>query len=165
MPHYGRSQIQFTFVYIWCYFSAVLLYFHLECLRDKEERDRDMFNDVYIPDQTDCLAELPYVKPSVKEVISFFGILCSGNSGYDSNYIQWLGLETILIQSLPCSVTKLIAFIKLDILGHTPNDPKKNPSYEFKNVTVLDARKHNPGTFDETGFTLIELDKVTFLWL
>jgi len=121
---------------------AVLLYFHLECLRDREERDRDMFNDVYIPDQTDCLAELPYVKPSVKEVISFFG------------------LETILIQSLPCSVTKLIAFIKLDILGHTPNDPKKNPAYEFKNVTVLDARKHNPGTFDETGFTLIELDKL-----
>ena len=53
----------------------MLLYFHLECLRDKEERDRDMFNDVYNPDQTDCLAELPYVKPSENEVIQFFGRL------------------------------------------------------------------------------------------
>ena len=56
-----------------CCFSAVLLYFHLECLKDKEERDRDMFNDVYIPDQTDCLAELPYAKPAEKEVIQFIG--------------------------------------------------------------------------------------------
>ena len=53
--------------------SAVLLYFHFECLADKEERDRDMFNDVYIPDQTDCLAEQPFVKISEKEVIQFIG--------------------------------------------------------------------------------------------
>ena len=33
---------------------------------------------------------------------------------------------------------------------------------DYENVTfdILDARKHNPGTFEQTGFTLIELDKV-----
>jgi len=121
---------------------AVLLYFHFECLADKEERDRDMFNDVYIPDQTDCIAEQPFVKISEKEVI------------------QFIGLETIFIQSLPCSVVKMIAFIKQDMLGYVSDDPKNNPAFEFRNVTIFDARKQSPGTFDETGFTLIELDKL-----
>ena len=76
-----------------------------------------------------------------------------------------LGLETIFIQSLPCSVVKMIAFIKRDILGYASNDPKNNPAFEFRNVTVFDARKQSPGTFDETGFTLIELDKVMCVFM
>ena len=31
---------------------------------------------------------------------------------------------------------------------------------ENHTVTMLDARKHNPGTFSETGFTLVNLDEV-----
>ena len=31
---------------------------------------------------------------------------------------------------------------------------------ENHTVTILDARKHNPGTFSETGFTLVKLDEV-----
>ena len=32
---------------------------------------------------------------------------------------------------------------------------------EMHNVTILDARTHTPGTFHQTGFTLIKLDQVT----
>ena len=31
---------------------------------------------------------------------------------------------------------------------------------EDHTVTILDARKHKPGTFSETGFTLVKLDEV-----
>ena len=31
---------------------------------------------------------------------------------------------------------------------------------EMKTVDILDARKHQPGPFSETGFTLISLDQV-----
>ena len=79
--------------------------------------------------------------------------------------IFFIGIETLFIQSLPCSVVKLIGFIKRDVLGYVSNDPKNNPAFEFRNMTVFDARKHNPGTFDETGFTLIELDKVMNIFM
>ena len=36
---------------------------------------------------------------------------------------------------------------------------------ESLTVDILDARKHSPGTFSETGFTLISLDKVLGLYL
>ena len=77
-----------------------------------------------------------------------------------------IGLENIFVQSLPCSVVKLITFIKQDILGHvSASEPKKNPVFEFRNVTVFDARNHKPGTFEETGFTIIELDKVLYMFI
>ena len=31
---------------------------------------------------------------------------------------------------------------------------------ENHTVTILDARKHNPGTFSETGFAIVMLDEV-----
>ena len=31
---------------------------------------------------------------------------------------------------------------------------------QFQNITILDARTHNPGPFSQTGFTLIKLDEV-----
>ena len=31
---------------------------------------------------------------------------------------------------------------------------------EDHRVTILDARKHKPGIFSETGFTLVTLDEV-----
>lgn len=32
---------------------------------------------------------------------------------------------------------------------------------ELQNITILDARKHNPGPFSQAGFTLIKLDEVS----
>ena len=34
--------------------------------------------------------------------------------------------------------------------------------HNMVNITIMDARKHKPGSFEETGFTLITLDKVSF---
>ena len=42
--------------------AGVLLYFHLECTREREEYLRDKISPVYSPDQTDCTAELPFMK-------------------------------------------------------------------------------------------------------
>ena len=73
------------------------------------------------------------------------------------------GPEFILQQAVPCAVIKAITATRVLLYGSEMSG--LNPS-EGENVTVdiLDARKHKPGTFAETGFTLIELDKV-LIWL
>ena len=47
-------------------------------------------------------------------------------------------------------------------VGHTINGhgDQIRPHQEDHTVTILDARKHKPGTFSETGFTLVKLDEV-----
>ena len=42
--------------------AGVLLYFHLECTREREDHLRGKISAVYSPDQTDCTAELPFTK-------------------------------------------------------------------------------------------------------
>ena len=109
-----------------------------------------------------------------------------------------------MLQSLPCSVTKLIAFVSASI-GKKMEKMEKSVTYcdkngnfyvcqasnksysirccvlrcdrkkdfpgatdyssirgdsELQNISILDARKHNPGTFSQTGFTLIKLEEV-----
>merc|ERR1712066_153163 len=100
---------------------------------------KNKFNPEYFPDQTDCTADLPFTKQDV-----------------DTLEIA-LGPEYILMQSLPCSVTKLVVYISSS-LG-TTDYTSINGNTENQNFTVLDARKHNPGTFSEAGFTLIKLDE------
>ena len=46
--------------------AGVLLYFHLECTREREEHLRGKISAVYLPDQTDCRAELPFTKPGTQ---------------------------------------------------------------------------------------------------
>ena len=46
--------------------AGVLLYFHLECSREREENLRNKIWPVYSPDQTDCTAELPFIKLGIK---------------------------------------------------------------------------------------------------
>ena len=41
---------------------AVLLYFQLQCWREREEFLRTKFNEEYQPDLTDCQAEIQYRK-------------------------------------------------------------------------------------------------------
>ena len=41
-----------------------------------------------------------------------------------------------------------------------PEDLKDE--FEMHNITILDARKHTPGSPKDTGFTLITLNEVVF---
>ena len=51
------------------------------------------------------------------------------------------GPEFILAPCTPCAIVKMIT-----------------------KVTILDARKHKPGTFSETGFTIVTLDEVRLFY-
>ena len=88
------------------------------------------------------------------------------------------GLEYLLIQSAPTCVTKLFhslgqmigknhIFCSLNFsllvcfasgISNTKEHAEDTEEIEFD---VLDARVHKPGAFEETGFTLITLDKVS----
>ena len=59
-----------------------------------------------------------------------------------------IGAIYILTQSCPCALTKLVKFL----------EGEPYPETDFKNVTIFDARKHKPGSFEKTGFALIELE-------
>ena len=73
-------------------------------------------------------------------------------------YIQQIsGPEYILTQFCPCAIIKMITKVRHTINGHGDFDQIKTHQ---ESVTILDARKHKPGTFSETGFTLVELDEV-----
>jgi len=61
----------------------------------------------------------------------------------------------MLTQWIPRSLTKLISLIT-GSLGLSNYSAMKG---EEKTVNILDARKHQPGSFSETGFTLIKLDQ------
>ena len=51
-----------------CSFRVLLTYFHIECQREKEAKDADKFNEIYLPDQTDIETKLPFIKKGTKEV-------------------------------------------------------------------------------------------------
>ena len=41
---------------------AVLFYFHLECIREREEKLKNKFHAEYLPEQTDCQGEIEFFK-------------------------------------------------------------------------------------------------------
>ena len=45
--------------------AAVLVYFHLECVKEKEVTMRNKFNDEYHPELTECTVELPFMVSDV----------------------------------------------------------------------------------------------------
>ena len=112
---------------------ASLVYFHLECLEEEKNRVKPQFNEKFDLQATDIKTEMFFnIKGQKIEVQLGLGFMCS----------QWMN----------CAVMKLLMFLT----GAKDNydQVKSSP----KNVTVFDARKHKPGKFHETGFTLIELD-------
>ena len=76
-----------------------------------------------------------------------------------ANILQISGPEFILTQFCPCEIIKMITKVRHIINGHGDLDQLK-PYSENRTVTIHDARKHKPGTFSETGFTLVTLDEV-----
>merc|ERR1711971_1342046 len=136
----------------WCYsllkvilytsatLGVLLTYFHIECQREKEAKDADKFNEIYLPDQTDIETELPFIKKGTKK-----------------SEIS-MGPEFILTPCTPCAIVKMITEVRHIIYGHADTDPLELLK-ENHTVTILDARKHKPGTFSETGFTIVTLDE------
>ena len=53
----------------------------------------------------------------------------------------------------------MILFLYKMFSGWTDSSSMEGKS-QFQNITILDARTHNPGPFSQTGFTLIKLDEV-----
>jgi len=125
---------------------AVLVYFHLECQREKEENLKNKTNPEFDPELTDCTVSLGYIK-----------------KGEDIE--MKMGMEYMLVQSIPCSLNKLVVYIGT-LTGSSDAGMADVGKAEQHNVTILDARKADPGSFHDTGFTLITLDKepVTTDW-
>ena len=121
-------------------FVAVLVYFHSECQKEEEEKARTKFNDEYLPDKTDCEAVLPFTKTEV------------------DLFELYIGPEFILQAITPCAFIKLMIFIRHQLYGN--NMEIFDDKTESRTVSILDARKHDPGSFEQTGFTLIQLDEV-----
>ena len=119
---------------------AILLYFHIQCTKEKELEDQNKFNDVFDPDSTD-----------VKDY-------CLQFPRVGLEFGSTIGIDYILQSFLPCAVVKLVSFLS----GATPLDKlhtDEENDYTKNNITFIDARKNPPGKFAETGFTLIELDE------
>ena len=73
------------------------------------------------------------------------------------------GPEFILTQFCPCAIVKMITKVRHIINGHADTD-QLQAHQENHTVTILDARKHKPGTFSETGFTIVTLDEVRLFY-
>ena len=63
----------------------------------------------------------------------------------------------------PCAIVKMITKVRHIINGHADLD-QLQAHQENHTVTILDARKHKPGTFSETGFTIVTLDEVRLFY-
>jgi len=126
-----------TLLYLVAPLTAILVYFHHSSLREEAEKKKNKFNADYDPDQTDCTVPLSFTK-----------------AGVDRISIN-LGPEFLLTQWVPRSINKIVTLIA-SALGLSNYSAVKT---EEKTVKILDARKHEPGPFSETGFTLVALDK------
>ena len=115
---------------------AVLVYFHMECVKEMEKQKKN--------------ANLKVFRPEVTDVNNTPLRFCSFGENLEMN----IGLEFILIQSAPCALLKLLHFLKIG----TKLSENKFESMSSHNVTIHDARKNSLGSFFETGFTLIELE-------
>ena len=138
-------------------FRVILTYFHIECQREKEAKSKNQFNEVFIPDKTDVEAILPFMKKGT-EVDKF----TQGDRTIITVQLsdwQISGPEYILTQFCPCAIVKMVTKVHHTVNGH--EDQIKSHQEDHR-VTILDARKHKPGIFSETGFTLVTLDEV---WL
>jgi len=121
--------------------SGILLYFHKECQKEAEENERTRYNDVYKPEKTDWTGELLFRK-------------ADSMGPFEIN----LGPTFAMTQWTPCCILKFIKWSEKLLYGEEFEDMVE-AYHNMVNITIMDARKHKPGSFEETGFTLITLDK------
>ena len=112
--------------------AAVLVFFHLECVKERDREEQERLDQVFQPEVTDGV-DIP---------LGFY------RQGQDTT--MSFGLEYILNQVAPCALTKLIN-------SHGGGDYYGKPD-ETHHVTIYDARKTQFGGFHESGFTLIKVE-------
>ena len=113
---------------------AMIAYFHIQCQKEKQEgAPQEKFKE-FNPEETD-----------VKDYNLGF---CKIGETLNTD----IGIEYILVQSAPCAVMRMLEFFS--IIRNLQKSSAENHT-----VTFNDARKNNPGSFHETGFTLIELEE------
>ena len=111
--------------------AAVLVFFHFECMEERDREEQERLEQVFQPEVTDVVdVPLGFCRQGHDTTMSF-------------------GLEYILAQAAPCALTKLISRLGEKDYGKPD---------ETHNVTIYDARKTQFGGFHETGFTLIEVE-------
>ena len=120
----------------------ILARLQYECVRESERIKARRSETNYDPDTTDCVAQLKFPKPGLKKIETYFGP------------------EYVLKQWLPCPVTKMVTYSRLFLYGmdETQEDPPQ--PFQMKNVTILDARNHPPGSFNKTGFKYLRIEEV-----
>ena len=87
---------------------------HNNNYREKDEARKTKFNDEYHPDTTDCQAELPFA------TVDSFSYKLGQISTMMCNIVSFIlmvlpGPEFLLMQSIPCSLAKLMTFFSLAI--------------------------------------------------
>jgi len=136
--------------------AAVLFYFHLECVKEKEEMqaEKDSLVVEFNPDQTDVTDyPMPFSPPGAEIDVHL----------------------NLLMTLMPCPVKKMFLFICREDRSETKkkayslgavkdkdgNVIKLNLEDKSKqvNITIHDARKMSFGEFHESGFTLLKLEE------
>jgi len=126
--------------YILVALVAVYAYFYAECQREsqeKEEANKNVLKEEFKPEETD-----------VKDVPLNF---CRHGESITTD----LGFWIMFGSSLPCPLVKLVSFLST---SKSQSERKADDQFVEQKVTVYDARKNSPGSFHETGFTLVELE-------
>lgn len=119
---------------------AMVAYFHIQCIKEQESADQTRFNEQYYPDKTD---------------VTGYGLnFCNVGETVEAN----IGINYILIQSAPCALVKFVNFVT-GSEDWNKIGGKDSPKVKEEKVDFIDARKNPPGSFHETGFTLIQLDE------
>ena len=82
--------------------------------REKDEAMKTKFNDEYLPDTTDCQAELPFA------TVDSFTYKLGQISTMICNIVSFIlmvlpGPEFMLMQLIPCSLAKFMTFFSLAI--------------------------------------------------
>ena len=134
------------FIYIMGAVAAILGYFHLECVKEKE------YEDFMKKQQQTC-----EFNPLLTEVETTFNFSAKG----DIDQELFIGPEYILKAFAPCALVKLFSYSWYAIHKATSNKPVYNGETKLQNVTIYDARKTSFGDFHESGFTLIKLQEET----
>ena len=141
MASFCRSCLLFL-VYALVPLLAILAYFHIQCTKEKELKQQNKLNNVFDPDSTD-----------VKDYCMSFPRI-----GLDKE--TYVGVSYMLMQWAPCAFVKIVNFLfGSKTMEELAKEAEQSDDFSKHNVTFIDARKSPPGTFFETGFTLIELDE------
>ena len=60
-------------VYLILSTCLILIYFHIQCLQEKEDAEEKRLSEYYDPKQLDCEVQMPFVKSDRQNIKTFLG--------------------------------------------------------------------------------------------